>query len=281
MTIQADNCGSYNMTVIERGREMATKLHSWFMNANVHSRADMRLFCFPYAGGGASIYRDWLQLLPKEIEVCPVQLPGRENRGLEAPMCSLPEIVQAVADEIGPLLNLPFALFGHSMGALLAYETARQLDRKYNKTPLHLFVSGHSAPHLPHSGRKLYSLSDQELIHELRILRGTPEAILQNDELMVLLLPRLRADFQVCETYSFFRDNPIACPITALGGIEDHDVSMDNLAAWGELTQKETELQLLSGDHFFLHNEQEVIVQLIKDRMHHANKKEYTWSGGQ
>lgn len=246
---------------------MATKLHSWFMNANVHSRADMRLFCFPYAGGGASIYHDWLRLLPKEIEVCPVQLPGRENRGMEAPISSLSEIVQAVTEEMKPLLNLPFAIFGHSMGALLAYETARLLTKKYSKTPLHLFVSGHSAPHLPHSGKQLHSLSDQELIHELRMLRGTPEAVLQNDELMNLLLPRLRADFQVCETYDFIRSEPLSCPITALGGIEDDGTTEEALAAWKELTRMETEVHLFHGGHFFLHDEQKELVGTIKERL--------------
>ncbi|WP_051250932.1 thioesterase II family protein [Paenibacillus harenae] len=251
---------------------MANKLHSWFVPANVNSHAKLRLFCFPYAGGGASVYRDWHKFFPKEIEVCAVQLPGRESRGLEAPIHSLDQLVLAITEEIQPLLNMPFALFGHSMGALLAFETARQLIRKNKRTPDHLFVSGRSAPHLIHRNTKLHLLPDNELKNELRLLNGTPDAVLQNNELMDLLMPRLRADFEVCETYSYAVDEPIHCPITAYGGMDDHGVSFESLAAWKEHTSNDVDLKMFEGDHFFLHSEQEHLTQSLSSSIFQTAK---------
>jgi medium-chain acyl-[acyl-carrier-protein] hydrolase len=243
---------------------MGTKLHSWFLHADVQSRAQVRLFCFPYAGGGASVYREWASRFPAEIEVCPVQLPGRESRSLEAPISSLPQIVQALVMEMGPLLSKPFVFFGHSMGALIAYETARQLSRRFGKAPVHLFVSGRGAPHLASTRRKLHLLPDDDFKRELRSLNGTPEAVLQHEELMQLLMPRLRADFEVCETYTYLQDRPLACPISVFGGTRDKDVSIETLHAWGELTEKSVQVQQLEGDHFFLHPRQEELIQCIK-----------------
>jgi medium-chain acyl-[acyl-carrier-protein] hydrolase len=244
---------------------MTSKLHSWFLNANVNSRANLRLFCFPYAGGGASVFREWPRFFPYDIDVCPVQLPGRESRGLESPMTSLTQIVEALVSEIQPLLQTPFAFFGHSMGALLAYETARQLGRNHGKHPVHLFVSGRSGPQLPYTKKKLYQLPDDEFTMELRRMNGTPEAVLQHEELMQLLLPRLRADFEVCETYTYNQDEPLPCPISAFGGTADHDISVASLAAWNEHTLSEFYLHMFEGDHFFLHGQQENIMKTVYD----------------
>ena len=252
---------------------MTSKLHSWFLNANVNSHANLRLFCFPYAGGGASVFRDWSRFFPKDVEVCPVQLPGRESRGLESPMTSLSQIVQAIVVEIGPLLQTPFVFFGHSMGALIAYETARQISRKYGKQPVHLFVSGRSGPGLPYTKKKLHQLPDDEFKMELKRMNGTPEAVLQHDELMQLLMPRLRADFEVCETYSYIHDQPLRCPISAFGGDADYDVSVASLAAWNEQTNSEFFLHMFDGDHFFLHNQQENIMQTVYDSFHKVPAK--------
>jgi surfactin synthase thioesterase subunit len=246
---------------------MTSKLHSWFVPANINPHADLRLFCFPYAGGGASIYREWHKHFPNNIEVCAVQLPGRESRGLEAPIHSLDQLVHTIIEEIQPLLNRPFAFFGHSMGALIAFEAARQLTKKYNRIPDHLFVSGRSAPHLTHRYRKLHLLPDDELKNELSLLNGTPDAVLQNNELMDLLLPRLRADFEVCETYQYALDAPIQCPISAYGGLDDHAVSFESLAAWKGHTNHQADLKMFDGDHFFLHNEQEKLAQDVSSSM--------------
>lgn len=252
---------------------MTTKLQSWFLNANVNSRASLRLFCFPYAGGGASVFREWTRFFPKDVEVCPVQLPGRESRGLESPMTSLSKIVQTIAVEIQPLLSTPFIFFGHSMGALIAYETARHIRRKYGMSPVHLFVSGRSGPGLPCTKKKLHQLPDEEFKLELKKMNGTPEAVLQHEELMQLLLPRLRADFEVCETYTYIQDQPLPCPISALGGNADYDVSVSSLAAWNEQTNNEFFLNMFEGDHFFLHSQQEAILQTVKDSFNNAPAK--------
>ncbi|SFJ92621.1 Surfactin synthase thioesterase subunit [Paenibacillus sp. UNC496MF] len=251
---------------------MKSALQSWFLNANEQSNANSRLFCFPYAGGGASIFRGWTQYFPNDIEVCPVQLPGRESRVLESPMISLSQIVKAIVGEIKPLLHTPFVFFGHSMGALIAYETAREIGRVYGKHPAHLFVSGRSSPQLPSIKKKLHQLPEDEFKSELRRLNGTPEAVLQNDDLMQLLMPRLRADFEVCETYSYIQDLPLPCPISAFGGKGDHDVSSASLAAWKEQTRSAFFLHMFDGDHFFLQSNQESIMQtVLRDMYYHAN----------
>ncbi|NEW06649.1 thioesterase [Paenibacillus sp. SYP-B3998] len=247
---------------------MMSKLHSWFLNARVNSQAKLRLFCLPYAGGGASVFREWQQFFPKDIEVCPIQLPGREGRGLESPMTSLTEIVQTLVTEIEPLLHTPFVFFGHSMGAMLAFETVRQIGEKYERIPEHLFVSGRSAPHLSSMNKQLHHLDDDQFKIELRLLKGTPEAILQHDELMELLMPRLRADFELCETYVYKQAEPLACPISAFGGIADEDVSAASIAAWNEHTQHEFNMKMFDGDHFFIHSRQDEVMKFVYEIFH-------------
>lgn len=234
-----------------------SQLHSWVFHANPQSNADLRLFCLPYAGGGASLYRSWGRTLSPNIDVCPIQLPGRENRGLEAPISDLKEVVQTLAKLLLPLLNKPFALFGHSMGALLCYELAQEVNKLYNMSPEHLFVSGCTAPHLRGKERAVHLLPEEEFIKELRSLNGTPEELLQNDELMNILLPRLRADFSICETYT--SDIPLNCPVSVFGGMKDFGVDKAGLEGWKARVNGEFKLRMFEGDHFFIHEEHEAI----------------------
>lgn len=228
-------------------------LAPWIAYARPNPQAQLRLFCFPYAGGAASIFREWSVYLPNTIEVCPVQYPGREGRIRERAMKQSHELVVAIAAALRPYLDKPFAFWGHSMGALLSFEVVRQLRREKQPEPIHLFVSGHRAPHRPNQVPPIHQLPEDEFIKELGELNGTPEEVLRNKELMELLMPVLRSDFTLVETYTYEQDAPLTCTISAFGGLQDHKVSSEDLKAWVEQTTGSFRLRMFPGDHFFLH----------------------------
>lgn len=227
----------------------------WFTSQQPNPRARLRLFCFPYAGGSAAIYRLWPQNLPSEVEVCVAHLPGRGMRLREQPFTSLDALVDAAAEAIAPSLDKPFTFFGHSMGAMISFELARRLRDQGRPQPTHLFVSGRPAPQLPNHDIS-HNLPEAELRRELLRLNGTPREVLENPELMELMLPLLRADFSVVETYVYRRGVPLDCSLTAFGGIRDKQVSREQLEAWSEQTVGEFALRMLPGDHFFLNDVQ-------------------------
>jgi medium-chain acyl-[acyl-carrier-protein] hydrolase len=241
----------------------------WLVVPRENPSARLRLFCFPYAGGTAMTYRRWPESLPGGVEVCAVQLPGRADRLREKPFCSLLPLVRAVAHAIAPRLDKPFALFGHSMGAMVAFELARHLRGEWGLLPAHLFVSGRRAPQLDRSERVTYNLSEPEFIESLRDLNGTPPEVLEHRELMQLMSPLLRADFAVCQTYDYLHEPPLACPITAFGGLSDREVSRQQLEAWREQTSASWVLRMLPGDHFFLDSAQGTLLSLLS---HELNK---------
>ncbi|MDB9371991.1 thioesterase II family protein [Nodularia sphaerocarpa] len=235
----------------------------WLIFPQPNPQAKLRLFCFPYAGGGASIFREWYKQLNSEIEICAVQLPGRENRLIEAPFNHLQPLINALSQEILPNLNQPFAFFGHSMGGLICFELARYLQQKHDLKPLHLFISGARAPHIPERKPPIHSLPQPEFIQELRRLNGTPAAVLENRELMEFLSPTLRADFAILETYIYTESAPLSCGITALGGLEDTEVTPEELAAWKQHTSGNFSMEMLPGNHFFLHSHRVQLLELL------------------
>ena len=226
-------------------------------------QARLRLFCFPYAGGGASIFRTWSEILPPQIEVCPVQLPGRESRLLEAPFSQLFLLIEPLAQALLPYLYMPCAFFGHSMGALISFELAHYLRQQYDLSPVHLFVSARRAPQLIARDAPIHHLPEPQFVEELRRLKGTPEEVLQTSELLQLLIPFLRADFAMCETYLYTPGEPLTCPISVFGGLQDEEVSRDMLTAWHEQTRGSFKLRLFVGDHFFLHAARASLVQAL------------------
>lgn len=225
-------------------------------------RARARLICFPYAGGGAHIYRAWPESLPATVEVCAVQLPGRGARLMEEPFTQMPLLVQAIAEALLPYLDKPFAFFGHSMGALVGFELARDLRRRNRPGPSRLFVSGCFAPDIP-DPYPLHNLPDSELLEGLRRLNGMPQEALENAELMRLMLPTLRADCTVTETYHYADEPPLDCPVSAFGGLQDHLASRDQLEAWRQQTTASFSLRMFPGDHFFLHTAQPLLLQIL------------------
>lgn len=241
---------------------------SWVTYPKLNPQASLRLFCFPYAGGGALSFRTWPEALPPTVEVCHVELPGRGLRWMETPFTKLLPLVQAIAQALLPHLDKPFALFGHSMGGLISFELVRLLRREYGLSPVHLFVAGHRAPQVPDLDLPVHNLPESAFLDELRHLNGTPEAVLENAELMQLLLPTLRADFAVLETYVYAPGLPLDCPITVFGGLQDCEVSCDCLEVWREQTTASFSLSMLPGDHFFLHTAQPLLLQFLAQELH-------------
>lgn len=225
------------------------------------------LFCFPYAGGGGSIFFRWKSDLSASIQICPIQLPGRESRIGEQPFDNVASLIPDLADCLDPYLNQSFAFFGHSMGALIAYELARELRRREKPLPIHLFVSGRRAPQIPSKKTPIHRLPDADFLEELRILEGTPEEVLANAELIQLVLPALRADFALCETYRYQSEEPFDFPITAFAGIQDADTPIDDIDEWRTQTRSSFILHKFPGNHFFLHEQRRQIVSIIHDRL--------------
>src|SRR5262245_59769309 len=221
------------------------------------------MFCFPYAGGGASIYRGWGASLPADVEVCPVQLPGRESRMREPPFTGTGDMVPVVADALQPYMDLPFVFFGHSMGGLIGFELARELRRRGQTLPLHLFVSGRRPPHLPPREVPIYDLPEPEFLVKLRELNGTPEVVLQHEELMRLLIPLLRADFAVNEPYAYTQEAPFDFGISAFGGFGDEEVTREDVEAWREQTRGRFRMRMLPGDHFFIHGSKDLVLEAV------------------
>jgi len=231
----------------------AKKADPWIHGRPVRE-ARVRLFCFPYSGAGAAVFRGWPGAFPASMEVRPVQLPGRENRLAEPAFRRMDDLVPAVVRALLPHMDKPFAILGHSLGALVGFEVARRLQAQHGIGPEILFASGHTAPHVNERETILHALPDDELLEKLRELGGTPEAVLQHEELRRLLFPLLRADFEICETYRYAPGEPLRCPIVALGGLGDDDVSRESLEAWRQHTLAAFELRMFPGDHFFLNS---------------------------
>jgi medium-chain acyl-[acyl-carrier-protein] hydrolase len=237
----------------------------WFPFRRSSPDSKVRLFCLPPAGGGASLYREWPKLFPASIEVCAIQLPGRERRCAEAPIARLPPIVAAVASAMLPLLDLPFAIFGHSMGGLIAFEVARQLG-KGSQSPLHTFISATSAPHHPDTD-PIHQLSDEAILAKLRRPgSGYAEEILGSAELMELFLPVLRADAALTETYCGSKAvvmEPLACAVTVFIGTHDLVVLPERARDWRAYTHGPFREVVVPGGHDFLTTESPRITQTI------------------
>jgi surfactin synthase thioesterase subunit len=220
----------------------------------------LRLFCFPYAGSGTSIYRGWAAAITQAIEVWPVALPGREHRLAESPIDDIRLLAAAVGDELGRALEPPFALFGHSMGALLAFELARHLRRQGRPGPRCLIVSAHRAPHLPDGQDRIHDKPTSEFLQELRQLNGTSAGVLGDRELVELLLPVLRADFKAAELYRYAEEPPLRCPIVAYGGTRDGMIAEAQIAAWHAHTDGGFAQRMFDGDHFYIQTKREELI---------------------
>jgi medium-chain acyl-[acyl-carrier-protein] hydrolase len=223
----------------------------------------VRVFCFPHAGAGASVYHHWTAAAPANVEFRAVQLPGREERLAEKPLTDLNALVSATAQEVERYGDRPFALFGHSMGALIAFELARWFQTAGGPLPIHLFVSGRRAPHLPPSRPPLHNLPPGAFETAVFDLAGTPRELLADDEFMALIGPVLRADLTLCETYQYRSAAPLEMPVTVFGGTHDREATPDELEAWRSHGLDVRGVQLFSGHHFYLRDHVADVVTAI------------------
>jgi medium-chain acyl-[acyl-carrier-protein] hydrolase len=220
----------------------------WFGgDAGVDTRqATVRLFCFAHAGGGAAFFRPWRIGLAPEIDVRPVILPGRESRFREAPYQRIEQLLDPLCAALEPLLDLPYAFFGHSLGAIVAFEVARRFD------PACVVVSGRRAPRAPNNRRLFRSLPDAEFLAAVGGLGGTPPEILGQPDLIRVLMPALRGDFELNETYRPLPGPRLSCPLAAYMGAGDPEVGRPELLGWHEETTNEFTMRVFAGGHFYL-----------------------------
>ncbi|MFC9930572.1 thioesterase II family protein [Streptomyces sp. NPDC127190] len=223
----------------------------WF---RVHRRAVdpvLRLVCLPHAGGTAQLFHGWPALLPEDVEVLAVRYPGRQDRLAEPCIDSMDTLAELIADALQPWLDRPLALFGHSMGACVAYELALRLEAR-GVVPEHLLVSAHAAPQRAGRGA-LHRADDESLISHVRQLGDLHSEAYDIPELRDLLLPALRADYRLIEGYRPVRPAPVKAPITAYAGRDDTSCALDDVLAWSDLTAPGSfELRAFPGDHFYL-----------------------------
>jgi medium-chain acyl-[acyl-carrier-protein] hydrolase len=243
----------------------------WVVRYRQNANARLRLFCFPYAGGGAALFRSWPDFLPSDVEVCGIQFPGREHRLGEPAYTRIAPLIQELADAISPYLDRPFAFYGHSMGALVSFELARRLRSVQNRQPVCLYLAAYRAPQLSNPNIKIYHLPSEVFKVVLRA-DGISEAILQNEELMQAMLPTLRADFELCDTYEYKEEPPLICPFSLFGGLEDVRVGEADLKAWLVHSSAACHLSMLPGSHFFLHSAQDLLLtEISQDLEAHLN----------
>tara|TARA_E500000305_G_scaffold108208_1_gene110028 strand:+ start:1501 stop:2259 length:759 start_codon:yes stop_codon:yes gene_type:complete len=239
------------------------KTDPWIRCSKPNPAARLRLFCLPYAGGGASIFKNWGRTLPDRIEVCAIQLPGREDRISETPFRQVEDLLPVLMERLHPYLDRDVAFFGHSMGAFLSYELARALTEEH-RAPVQLIVSGQRAPHLPLSRPESYHLSDTDFCERLRSLNGTPASVLAEPELLSMILPLLRSDFEMSETYRRAPQTRLNCPIKVLGGDRDEEVDRAGLEAWQETTSAPVKIEMFPGDHFFLQSQSDALLKTVE-----------------
>jgi medium-chain acyl-[acyl-carrier-protein] hydrolase len=209
------------------------------------------------------MFRTWPDALPAGVEVCPVQLPGRSARLMERPFTELSSLTRVLAEALPTLLDKPFAIFGHSLGALVGFELARQLRKHHDVNPVRLFASAGCAPQVPRGRPPIHTLPAEDFLTEVRRLKGIPTEVLEDEELMEIILPVLQADFALYENYVYSSEPPLNCPISAFGGLWDGSVNQSDLEAWRDQTIGAFSLRMLPGDHLFLNTTQPLLVQLI------------------
>ncbi len=251
------------MAILEPSRRAPARPDPWLPKAALGPRARLRLFCFPFSGGGASAFRPWSSELPPEIQVSPVQPPGRENRLGEPPYRRIGPLIDALGPAILPYRDVPFAFFGHSLGALVAYELARFLGRVGGPGPVRLLVSACRGPGVPHREPPIYNLPEREFIDQIRIFGGTPDEVLANEELMSVMIPLLRSDYEIYDTYEHQPGDLLSCPISAFGGLEDKDVNRADLEAWQAVTTGACRVRMLPGGHFFIKDSRATLLEAV------------------
>lgn len=229
--------------------------------------AHIRLFCFPYAGGSATGFMPWQTVLGPRIEVCAVQLPGRGARFNEPPIGDFESLTRQLVEVIATADDLPYAFFGHSLGGLVAFELCHRCLERGLPSPRQLFISATNAPASLPSRPSIAGMDDRALIETLRHYNGTPAELLANRELMELLLPAIRADFALLENYRYRPRPKLPLPLYVLAGRRDEHLRQESLPVWQQETAGPFRQHWFEGDHFYLHREQDSVLELLRNEL--------------
>ena len=235
---------------------MQLSSNKWLRFFNQPPNPRLRIFCLPYAGGGSMQYRPWARALPEDLQLAALVFPGREERMREPCINRMAPLVAALVDALGPFLDRPFVLYGHSMGGLISYELAHALRRSLGVEPARLIVSGRGAPDtLPNSD--LHQLPDKEFVNALNLrYGGIPQVLLNEPELLAMFVPVMRADLTLIETHQYVPRELLSCPITAVGGTRDRAVSEAAIQGWQRHTRGPFTAHFIEGEHFFIQSNQ-------------------------
>lgn len=230
------------------------------------TQSRVRLVCFPWCGAGASVYRRLALSMPERIELLAVQLPGREERFSERRLVRMQEVIDHVMSDIVALQDRPLVLFGHSMGGLVAYEMALALRNRTGREPDMLIVSGHGAPRSRGAtDPSWHNASDEQFIANICQLGGTPTDILDDRDMMQTLIPVMRADYEVLDTYEQHSAAPMACPLIACAGDEDRAVTRESMSAWRQYAGGSYRNHWFTGGHFYLHTRPRALTRCLEE----------------
>lgn len=257
------------LTMVAGTSDSSRWIRAYGSGAYNSGSGSVRLFCFPHAGGAATYFYPWSASLGADIEVLAMQYPGRQDRGGEPHVRSIPDMADQIYEELRPRLPETFAFFGHSMGAIIAFEVACRIAREEGRGPVHLFASGRRAPSR-HRHEDLHRAGIPALLAEMRSLGGTDQRILNDNDLLNLMLPMVRADYAAIETYRFDPGPPLSCGITAMIGDRDPRVSLDEAAAWADHTTGRFDLRVYPGGHFYLNECRAGVLDVISSALFSA-----------
>ncbi|WDE13824.1 thioesterase II family protein [Thalassomonas haliotis] len=240
-------------------------MSKWLVNPLPRPDADLRLICFPYAGGNAATFTPWIKQLSTNVELIAIQAPGRASRLFESPHNNMDELIAELLPLIPTLLDKPTIFYGHSLGSRVAFELMTRLKAQGLPLPVHFIASGSRGPQVKAKENTTYHLADDAFMTELENLNGTPKAVLENKELMELFLPLLRADFEIAETYQYNSKITFDCPLTVLGGEQDIQITREHLQGWQDFFALPADIQILPGDHFFIDSHPELVTEQVNN----------------
>ena len=259
--------------LIHRGQVELNCTNRWFVCRSERPQAALRMFCLPYAGRGASVFNSWSNSFPDDIELQAVQLPGRESRYNEPMFTDIHETVRALADSIKLYMDRPYALFGYSMGALVAFELMRELRRRGEPLPIQLFLAAMRAPQIPPICPSLTDLPDDSFLEQMRHYYDPPQDAWNLPELLKVILPTLRTDMKMCDGYIHTLEPPLESPIHAFAGQDDRSASPAVVREWRQQTTEEFNMDVFDGTHFFINTASDDLQRVMISRLNNVVRR--------